>query len=146
MTHNRCLLTDNRSMFGYVHLFESSNIRLTRQQQFGLHVHEAQGALSVDARILKPPTLQYGRGSKQQNVVRRLIRDGAVRDLTPHQIPRDGKWNMVDKKFFKPGTIERWVVVVYERVQRFGQNHARDMISGLLQACNAVGTWSSYHL
>lgn len=47
---------------------------------------------------------------------------------------------MIDKKFFKPGNIERWVVVVYERVQRFGENHARDMVNGLLQACSAVGT------
>jgi eukaryotic translation initiation factor 2C len=36
---------------------------------------------------------------------------------------------MVDKKFFKPVAIERWVVVVYERQGRFNDQAAQDMIS-----------------
>ena len=46
---------------------------------------------------------------------------------------------MIDKKFFKPGRIERWFIVIYERRQRFGDKQVTDMINGMLQACNAVG-------
>ncbi|GJE84216.1 argonaute-like protein [Phanerochaete sordida] len=91
-------------------------------RQFGLHVDGTHGALQVNARILKAPTLQYGRGSRQANIT-----------------PRDGKWNMIDKKFYKPVTIERWVIVVYEGRKRFGEPHARDVIKSLRLACTAVG-------
>jgi len=45
----------------------------------------------------------------------------------------------VDKRFFKPATIERWVVVIYERSQRFGQAQAQEMITGLVTSCEQVG-------
>jgi hypothetical protein len=45
----------------------------------------------------------------------------------------------VDKRFVKPSTIERWVVVIYERSARFGEGPAREMITGLIQGCQAVG-------
>ncbi|GJE88333.1 protein argonaute [Phanerochaete sordida] len=91
-------------------------------RQFGLNIHTDEGPLAINSRILPAPTLQYGTGSKQINV-----------------IPRDGKWNMIDKKFFKPCAIDNWVIVIYEMIQRFGDRDAQDMIKGLLQACNAAG-------
>jgi eukaryotic translation initiation factor 2C len=48
----------------------------------------------------------------------------------------------VDKRFFKPVHIDRWVVVVYERVQRFGEGPAAEMIAGLVNSCREVGTFS----
>jgi hypothetical protein len=50
---------------------------------------------------------------------------------------------MVDKKFFKPVAIERWVVVVYERQGRFNDQAAQDMISQCLFA--SVLTWISFY-
>ncbi|KAJ7689642.1 hypothetical protein B0H14DRAFT_2652713 [Mycena olivaceomarginata] len=50
--------------------------------------------------------------------------------------PRDGAWNMVDKKFFKPVAIERWVVVVYERQGRFNDQAAQDMITAAMLGLN----------
>ncbi|KIP10717.1 hypothetical protein PHLGIDRAFT_125407 [Phlebiopsis gigantea 11061_1 CR5-6] len=91
-------------------------------RQFGLHVHEAEGPLQVDARILQPPTLQYGRGSSRPTI-----------------IPRDGSWNMVDKKFYKAASIEKFAVVIFEREQRFGQAQAREMTKSLVEACTQVG-------
>ncbi|CAL1700780.1 unnamed protein product [Somion occarium] len=91
-------------------------------RQFGLHVKDTGGPLSVNARVLNPPTLKYGQNSKQPTIV-----------------PRDGAWNMIDKKFFQPATIKAWVVVVYERQNRFRDENAKDMIAGLLEACAAVG-------
>ncbi|KAJ7830395.1 hypothetical protein B0H13DRAFT_1655150 [Mycena leptocephala] len=66
-------------------------------RQFGMTVDHAAGPFKVQARVLKPPMLKYGPGSRQLTI-------------TPH----DGAWNMVDKKFFKPVSIDRWVVVIYE--------------------------------
>ncbi|KAI0081731.1 argonaute-like protein [Panus rudis PR-1116 ss-1] len=92
-------------------------------RQFGIALREAGTApLSINARVLNPPKLMYGKGSKQPSIV-----------------PRDGAWNMIDKKLYKPVIIERWVVVVYERPNRFRQDSADDMVRGLLEACQAVG-------
>ncbi|KAF7292384.1 Argonaute-like protein [Mycena chlorophos] len=91
-------------------------------RQFGMNVNSAAGPLQVQARVLKPPTLRYGQGSRQPTIV-----------------PRDGAWNMVDKRFFKPVTIERWVVVVYEQQRRFNDQAAQDMIQGLVNSCRDVG-------
>ncbi|KAI6034268.1 argonaute-like protein [Pisolithus microcarpus] len=45
----------------------------------------------------------------------------------------------VDKRFFRPASIERWIVVIYERQQRFTQQSAQDMIDGLVQCSRDVG-------
>ncbi|KAJ7611818.1 argonaute-like protein [Roridomyces roridus] len=91
-------------------------------REFGMHVDHTAGPLKVQARILKPPMLKYGAGSRQLTIT-----------------PRDGAWNMVDKKFFKPVSIDRWVVVIYERQARFNENAANDMINGLCASCRDVG-------
>lgn len=38
-------------------------------RHFGMNVETAAGPLSTQARILKPPTLQYGQGSKELKIV-----------------------------------------------------------------------------
>ena len=47
---------------------------------------------------------------------------------------------MIDRKFFKPITINRWVVVIYEREQRFNRDTAYDMVRNFLEQFAAVGT------
>ncbi|KNZ81482.1 Protein argonaute-2 [Termitomyces sp. J132] len=90
-------------------------------RQFGMHV-DTSGPLKVQARVLKPPTLKYGIGSKQLTIV-----------------PKDGSWNMVDKRFFKPSEVLEWCVVVYEQQRRFGEKEARDMVDGLTASFRDVG-------
>jgi eukaryotic translation initiation factor 2C len=41
-------------------------------RQFGMNV-DTTGPLKVQARILKPPTLKYGPGSKQATIVRNIF-------------------------------------------------------------------------
>ncbi|KAJ7620109.1 hypothetical protein FB45DRAFT_147421 [Roridomyces roridus] len=53
--------------------------------------------------------------------------------------PRDGACNIVDKKFFKPFSIDRWVVIC-EHQTRFSENTANDMIDGLPASCRDVGS------
>lgn len=45
----------------------------------------------------------------------------------------------IDKRFFKPVTIERWIVVIYERQQRFNEQSAKDMVDGMLRSFKDVG-------
>ncbi|KAJ7793633.1 PAZ domain-containing protein [Mycena olivaceomarginata] len=95
-------------------------------RQFGIHVDNAAGPLKVQARVLKPPMLKYGPGSRQ----------ACIMGVSSVSTPRDGAWNMVDKKFFKPVAIERWVVVVYERQGRFNDQAAQDMITTAILGLN----------
>ena len=46
---------------------------------------------------------------------------------------------MVDKKFFRPAMIKAWLVVIYERQQRFGPDQVRSLIQGLRMACKETG-------
>ncbi|EGO01883.1 hypothetical protein SERLA73DRAFT_177463 [Serpula lacrymans var. lacrymans S7.3] len=89
---------------------------------FGMHVEDTAGPLALQARVLKPPTLRYGQNSRQPTIA-----------------PANGSWNMVDKRFYRPASIDRWVVVVYERQARFNQQAAQEMISGLMSSCASVG-------
>ncbi|KAA1466451.1 argonaute-like protein [Dentipellis sp. KUC8613] len=93
-------------------------------RQFGMNV--GQEPVKIGARVLVPPTLRYGAKSRQPTIT-----------------PKDGAWNMIDKRLFQPGVIENWIVVVYERHQRFNSNNVSDMIAGLTAACNTVG--ASYY-
>ncbi|THV02118.1 hypothetical protein K435DRAFT_792786 [Dendrothele bispora CBS 962.96] len=76
----------------------------------------------VDARVINPPQLKYGRGSKQ-----------------PNTLPKFGTWNMKDKKFVNPTAIHRWAVVVFESSRRVPEPRVREMIKDYISACNTVG-------
>jgi eukaryotic translation initiation factor 2C len=45
----------------------------------------------------------------------------------------------VDKKFYRPTTIQSFAIVVFERAQRFNENDANEMGRSLLDACGQVG-------
>lgn len=45
----------------------------------------------------------------------------------------------VDKKFYRPTSIQSFAIVVFERKQRFNENDAREMGRSLLEACRQVG-------
>lgn len=56
-------------MYGIFMFVEMWLIFLLLAQQFGVHVNDAPGPLEVNARIIKPPTLKYGAGSKNPTIV-----------------------------------------------------------------------------
>ncbi|KAF8974495.1 argonaute-like protein [Flammula alnicola] len=91
-------------------------------RQFGMNVATA-GPLRVQARVLKPPTLRYGPGSKQPTIV-----------------PNNGSWNMVDKRFYRPtDPVRRWALVIFESQQRFPPPAINDVMKGLVDGCKEVG-------
>ncbi|PIL23261.1 Argonaute [Ganoderma sinense ZZ0214-1] len=89
-------------------------------QHFGMHVKTE--AESLQARVLDPPTLMYGLGSRPATLT-----------------PRGGVWNLMDKRFYRPATIKRWVVVVYEREQRFPRVAAEELVKNFVQQFAALG-------
>ncbi|KAH9943477.1 argonaute-like protein [Epithele typhae] len=90
-------------------------------RQFGMHVANPRPA-TIPARILDTPTLQYGPGSKQPTIR-----------------PRDGAWNMIDKKLYRTNPIGMWAIVIYEREQRFTPQIAQEMVAGFCSAFAAMG-------
>lgn len=44
-----------------------------------------------------------------------------------------------DKKFYRPATIKRWVVVIYERQARFKPDLATEMVQSFIQGAQSVG-------
>jgi hypothetical protein len=51
----------------------------------------------------------------------------------------------IDKKFFRPIEIQRWVVVIYADQRRFSANTAAEMVTGLLAGCRSVGQHQRIH-
>ncbi|KAG8837222.1 hypothetical protein FRC18_009742 [Serendipita sp. 400] len=90
-------------------------------RSFGLGV-DSSAPIKITGRILNPPIMIYGQGSRQATVN-----------------PRNGEWNMIDKKLYRPAAIQRWIVVIFERQQRFSQAAADDMIQGLRRATADMG-------
>ncbi|EEB99315.1 hypothetical protein MPER_01027, partial [Moniliophthora perniciosa FA553] len=58
-----------------VHVLQYGQSEYVRQ--FGMNVDTASGPVKLNARVLNPPTLRYGPGSKQPTIT-----------------PRNGAWNM----------------------------------------------------
>ncbi|KAJ2912725.1 hypothetical protein MD484_g7689, partial [Candolleomyces efflorescens] len=87
-------------------------------RSFGMTV-DTTGFMETNGRVLNPPAMKYS----GQSVT-----------------PRNGSWNMAAKKLFKPcSPIPQWVVVVYEREQRFGRDKCRSMIEGLTKEARNLG-------
>ena len=45
----------------------------------------------------------------------------------------------LDKKMFKSAEVPNWVVLIYEGPHRFRQEALRQVVTGLVKACEAVG-------
>lgn len=52
----------------------------------------------------------------------------------------------MEKKFYRPATIVKFVVVIFERENRFGQRQVEEMTNSLVTACTQVGETHSYFL
>ncbi|PBK62796.1 hypothetical protein ARMSODRAFT_1024562 [Armillaria solidipes] len=91
-------------------------------RDFGLDIKTSSLPMEIPARIINPPELNYGLGSKQATVR-----------------PKEGSWNLVDKKFTKPMSLGSWIVVIFVPPNRFSADNAKDTIKGLVKGCEDVG-------
>ncbi|KAF7342176.1 Protein argonaute-2 [Mycena venus] len=87
-------------------------------RKFGLTVNP--NVVSTQARVLRAPTLKYGAGGKASSVE-----------------PRNGSWNMADKRFYRPATIHAWVIVVFD--YRIRDDLLQDVIKGMVDGCRSTG-------
>ncbi|KAK7031291.1 hypothetical protein VNI00_013545 [Paramarasmius palmivorus] len=89
-------------------------------RNFRMSVQQTSFPMTVEARQIAPPKLMYGQGSRQPTVE-----------------PRNGQWNMMDKKFVQPQAINRWAIVVFDT--HFGLNAARQMAKDIIHAFGTTG-------
>ncbi|CUA66950.1 Protein argonaute-2 [Rhizoctonia solani] len=73
------------------------------------------------ARVLPTPALNYGEDSKS-----RQIR------------PKDGSWNLRDKKFFEGGVCQGWALVVFDQ-RNIRQGDAEIIVKGLKEQADLLG-------
>ncbi|KAI9448014.1 argonaute-like protein [Lactarius indigo] len=125
-------------------------------REFGLTV--ANEPIRIQARIMNPPTLRYHQSSKQPSAVRtfslplknRMTSCVCVRDhVMAHGICTLSRcdfrhslivsFQRIDKRMFTPTNVAHWMIVIYERQQRFNDQVANQMASDLVRACEAVG-------
>lgn len=50
---------------------------------------------------------------------------------------------MIEKKAYRGATIQRWIVIVLEREQRFSKSACENMIQGLRVSAEAMGAPSN---
>lgn len=78
--------------------------------------------LSLLARILPPPTISYHPSSKMANFA-----------------PRDGAWNLKDKKVASGATLGSWGVVVFGTERDLPMTFTNGFIRELIVTCTATG-------
>ncbi|KAL0578891.1 hypothetical protein V5O48_003124 [Marasmius crinis-equi] len=94
-------------------------------KNFGMTVNTEQLPMKIDARVLVPPKLEYGKGGKQVQVE-----------------PKLGSWNMMDTKLVDPKAIKRWALVILDQKGGrfgFGDEHAKTVVSDLTKWFGSVG-------
>ncbi|KAJ7758252.1 argonaute-like protein [Mycena metata] len=86
-------------------------------RQFGLTA--GTSPLSINARVLTPPRLTYGKGSKLPTIE-----------------PRNGSWNMADKRLYRPATIVAWILIFFDMDLRAA---TAQIASDFVKACRSTG-------
>ncbi|KAJ4500182.1 Piwi domain-containing protein [Lentinula lateritia] len=117
--------------FGVLGHTESEYVR-----NFGLDVNEDTFPMVTDARQLPAPKLKYGEGSKP------IFAE-----------PRNGAWDMQNihsfipiyplhrrnKKMIKPQRFNKWVMIIFESLNRFGQKTAESVANDFVNGCKNFG-------
>jgi hypothetical protein len=55
----------------------------------------------------------------------------------------DNAYSRIDKRMINPSQVPNWIVIVYERQQRFNDQVANQLATDLVRACEAVGAASN---
>lgn len=115
--------------------------------------------LSTDARIIKAPKLKYNAASSQPTIVSPLYLILSLSFYNFIHYDRNQKMAhgtclfltllnniilmfaqfRIDKKFYEPGKIVRWAVIIYDSMRNFPEPAYKEMVRGFLKACGEVG-------
>ncbi|KAK7021928.1 hypothetical protein VNI00_017157 [Paramarasmius palmivorus] len=91
-------------------------------RSFGMSVRENTFPNEVDARVIPPPRVTYHRDSRQ-----------------PVAQIRNGSWNLIDKTFTDPKTVERWVIIIFVSPTNFSENNVHAMVDAMVKTFATVG-------
>ncbi|KAF8266852.1 argonaute-like protein [Lactarius quietus] len=89
-------------------------------REFGMTVSEEP--IRIQARVMNAPTLRYHPSSKQPSAVLLIM-----------------SFRRIEKRMFTPSSVAHWMIVIYERQQRFNDQVANQMANDLVKGCEAVG-------
>ncbi|KAF9100443.1 argonaute 1 [Mortierella sp. GBA35] len=89
-------------------------------KDFGLAVSNEMA--TINARVLPAPSISYHPSSKQANFV-----------------PRDGAWNLRDKKVFQGKTLLSWGVLVFGSERDLSQAQVQNFVRELVITCTDTG-------
>ncbi|RHZ45603.1 hypothetical protein Glove_668g20 [Diversispora epigaea] len=96
-----------------------SDFKLNR---FGMNIDEKMAM--VPARVLKPPKIAYDPSSKAGRTVK----------------PREGGWNLRDRKFVRSGErLRYWIVVAFVQQQKLRLNDAEKFVRELVDTSESQG-------
>ncbi|CAG8548344.1 27881_t:CDS:10 [Dentiscutata erythropus] len=91
-------------------------------KKFGMSIEEKMAV--IPARILKAPKVSYHITSKAGGTVK----------------PREGGWNLRDRKFVRSGkTLQYWVVVAFVQQQKLSFSQAKQFIKELVNTSRSQG-------
>lgn len=89
-------------------------------ESFGVRLSDEMA--TVPARVLEPPTIQYHPTSRE-----------------PLITPRDGSWNLRDKKVVQPATLHSWSVVCFGSEKDMPQRKIDGFLKELINTCKDTG-------
>ncbi|GBB99129.1 hypothetical protein RclHR1_03420012 [Rhizophagus clarus] len=89
-------------------------------QQFGMSI--SNDMTTVDARILPTPVIQYHPSSREHHVT-----------------PKDGVWNLRDKKVATGATLGSWSILVFLNDVRLPENVITAFVRELVNTCQDTG-------
>ncbi|KAJ3900104.1 argonaute-like protein [Lentinula edodes] len=117
--------------FGVLGHTESEYVR-----NFGLDVNEDTFPMVTDARQLPAPKLKYGEGSKP---IFAEPRNGAWDMQNIHSLLPIYPLHRRNKKMIKPQRFNKWVMIIFESVNRFGQETAESVAHDFVNGCKNFG-------
>lgn len=89
-------------------------------ENFGVKVSEEM--MEIPARVLDPPTIQYHPTSRE-----------------PLITPREGAWNLRDKKVVQPATLHSWAVVCFGNPRDMPQQKVDHFLREMILTCRDTG-------
>jgi eukaryotic translation initiation factor 2C len=87
---------------------------------FGVRMSDEMATIS--ARILDPPTIQYHPTSRE-----------------PLITPREGSWNLRDKKVVQPATLHAWAIVCFGNPRDMPQQKIDHFLREMISTCRDTG-------
>jgi hypothetical protein len=89
-------------------------------ESYGFKINDQM--MCVTARVLDPPTIQYHPSSKE-----------------PIIIPKEGAWNLRDKKVVQPAILHSWAVVSFVSPKDMSQQKVEIFLRELISTCCDTG-------